>query len=405
LTLVSKYLKSVVNELGGEKAFLYLAKAREVAERKKIKVISFGVGQPDIPTFDPICEEAKKAIDERFTGYTETPGIKPLRTAIAKYLETRYGARVDPDEIIVATGAKTAIFLAIASFVREGDEVIVPDPAYPAYTQVVRLFGGVPRTIPLKFDPVKGFSLDIEAIEKAITDRTRMIVLNNPHNPTGAVFSIKEVEKVIELAREHNLLLLVDEIYDNFVYGEEPFKSVLQLVDDWRDFVLYVNGFSKTFSMTGWRLGYLVVSKDVADAVKRLATNVYSCPPSISQRAGLRALTDPKVWDYVKEMIEIFKRRRDTMYNELKKVPGVEVWKSTGAFYMFPKIEGILKKLGMDVEEFSMWLLEEHGVVILPGTAFSETELGKSFVRFSFAIDEKEIVEGVARIRRAVEQG
>jgi len=402
LTLVKQYLKSVVEEMGGEKAFLYLAKAREVAEKKGIRVISFGVGQPDIPTFDPICDEAKKAIDEKFTGYTETPGIKPLRQAIAKYLETRYGVNVDVDEIIVTTGAKTAIFLAIASFVREGDEVIVPDPAYPAYTQIVRLFGGVPRTIPLKFDSSKGFSLDIEAIENAITERTRMIVLNNPHNPTGAVFSVKEVEKLIEIAREKRILLLVDEIYDNFVYGEEQFKSVLQLVDDWRSFVLYVNGFSKTFSMTGWRLGYLVVSKSVADAIKRLATNVYSCPPSISQRAGLRALTDPRVWDYVDEMIKLFKRRRDVMYAELKKIPGVEVWKSTGAFYMFPKIEGLLKRLGMDVEKFSMWLLEEHGVVVLPGTAFSETEFGTKFIRLSFAVDEKDIVEGIERIRKAV---
>ncbi len=396
-------LKNVVRSLGGEKAFLYIAKAREVAERKKMKVISFGVGQPDIPTFDNIIEAAKKALDERFTGYTETAGIKELREAIADYLNNRYGSDVKSDEVIVTTGAKTAIFLAIASFIEPGDEVIIPDPTYPAYPEITKLFGGKPVYIPMKFDPEKGFSLDLKLFEEKISDRTKMVVLNNPHNPTGAIFRPEEVAKLLEIAKDHKLLVLVDEIYDNFVYEEGMFKSVFQLEPEWRRYVLYVNGFSKTFSMTGWRLGYLVVSKDIADYIKKLATNVYSCPPSFAQKAGIEALRSEASWRSAREMIELFKRRRDVMYEELKKIPGVEVWRSAGAFYMFPRIRGVLNRLGMDVEQFVDWLLENYGVVILPGTAFSETHVGKEFVRFSFAVDERAIIEGIERIRRAVE--
>jgi len=399
---LEKKMKSVVKILGGEKAFLYLAKAKEVAARG-VNVISFGVGQPDVPTFDNICEAAKRALDEKFTGYTETAGIRPLREAIADYLNSRYGSNVDPDEIIVTTGAKTAIFLAIAAFVGQGDEVIIHDPYYPAYAEVTKLFGGKPVYVPLKFDAEQGFRLDLEKIEKSITERTKMIVLNNPHNPTGAVFSKEEVAKLMEIAKDRNILLLVDEIYDNFVYEEGVFHSVLELEPEWRKYILYVNGFSKTFSMTGWRLGYLVVSKEIADPIKRLATNVYSCPPSIAQKAGIEALRNPDTWKEVKKMVEMFKRRCDVMYEALKKVPGFEVWKSKGAFYMYPRVKSVLDKLGMDVESFTIWLLEEHGVVVLPGTGFSESEMGREYVRFSFAISEDKIVEGVERIRKAVE--
>ncbi|RLG86840.1 MAG: aspartate aminotransferase, partial [Thermoprotei archaeon] len=355
--------------MGGEKAFLYIAKAREVAS-KGIEVISFGVGQPDIPTFQHIINAAKEALDKKFTGYTETAGIPELREAIAEYLNKRYNAGVDPREVIVTTGAKTAILLAIASYIRPGDEVIIPDPTYPAYGQVTRLFGGIPKYIPLRFEGAEGgFKLDIEAIEKSITEKTKMIVLNNPHNPTGAIFTPSEVSKICEIAKDNKLLLLVDEIYDNFVYGEVEFRSVL-LDPDWKDYILYVNGLSKTFSMTGWRLGYLVVRREVADSIVRLATNVYSCPVSFAQIGGVAAFKGS--WEPVKHMVELFKKRRDRMHELLSKIPGFEVWKSTGAFYMFPRISKVLRETGLSVEQFVDYLLYNYGVVVLPGTAFSE---------------------------------
>jgi len=387
--------------MGGGETFQYIAKAREIAETKGIEIISFGVGQPDIPTPEHIVEAAKEALDKRITGYTETAGIPKLRESIAEYLNTRYGADVKPGEIIVTTGAKTAIFLAIASYVRPGDEVIIPDPAYPAYGQVTKLFGGTPKYVPLEFEgPDKGFKLDIDAIENSLTDKTRIIVLNNPHNPTGTVFTAEEIEKIAQIAKDHRLLLLVDEIYDNFVYGEVEFRSIL-LDPDWRDYVLYVNGFSKTFSMTGWRLGYLVVREDAAKNIVKLAIHLYSCAPSFAQVAGVTALKGP--WKAVNEMIQLFKKRRDRMYELLEKISGFEVWKSTGTFYMFPRISKLLKKIGMNVREFVDYLLYNYGVVVIPGTAFSEV-VGNEYVRFSFATSIENIEKGIAKIREAVEK-
>ena len=393
---VPKYLY----DISGEGAFAYLARAKELA-RKGMDIVSFGIGQPDFPTPKHIREEAKRALDEGFTGYTETAGILELREAIAEYLNNKYGADVKPNEIVVTTGAKTAILIALAMYVQEGDEVIIPEPSYPAYAQIIKLFKGKPVYIPLKWEGgVKGFSLDIELIEKNITERTKAIVLNNPHNPTGAVFTPKQIDELMDLARRKNIIIIADEIYDNFVYDGE-FKSVLSH-SDWRNYVVYVNGFSKTFAMTGWRLGYVVVRNEVIDRAIDLAVNVYSCAVSFAQKAGVKALRGD--WKPIKEMIDIFKKRRDLLYELLKQVPGFDVWKSPGTFYMFPNIEGVLKLTGLkNAKELADTLLEKYGVVVLPGTAFPD-KAGEGFIRFSFATSFDDIRKGVDRIRKAVEE-
>ncbi len=399
LAPIDKYFKPVIDELLGEAAFTYLARARALAA-KGVDVINFGIGQPDLPTPGHIVEEAKKALDEGFTGYTETAGIPELRQAIADYLNERYSANVSPDEVIVTTGAKTAIFLGIAAFINPGDEVIVPEPSYPAYPEVARFLGGKPVYVPLKWHGQdKGFSLDIEEIENSITSRTRMIVVNNPHNPSGAVFSPDQVEAIMDIARRKNLVVLVDEIYDNFVY-DAKFKSFLE-EPDWKDYLAYVNGFSKTFSMTGWRLGYLVLRKDLAEKVKRLAVNVYSCPVSFVQKAGVAALKGD--WEPVRKMISLFAERRNAIVEELRKVPGFETAYPHGAFYVFPRVAKLLEETGLRVEELVDRLLEKRGVTILPGTAFPD-KAGKDYVRFSFAISVERIREGVKRIKEEVEQ-
>ncbi len=393
---VPKYLY----DISGEGAFAYLARAKELA-RKGMDIVSFGIGQPDFPTPKHIREEAKRALDEGFTGYTETAGILELREAIAEYLNNKYGADVKPNEIVVTTGAKTAILIALAMYVQEGDEVIIPEPSYPAYAQIIKLFKGKPVYIPLKWEGgAKGFSLDIELIEKNITERTKAIVLNNPHNPTGAVFTPKQIDELMDLARRKNIIIIADEIYDNFVYDGE-FKSVLSH-SDWRNYVVYVNGFSKTFAMTGWRLGYVVVRNEVIDRAIDLAVNVYSCAVSFAQKAGVKALRGD--WKPIKEMIDIFKKRRDLLYELLKQVPGFDVWKSPGTFYMFPNIEGVLKLTGLkNAKELADTLLEKYGVVVLPGTAFPD-KAGEGFIRFSFATSFDDIRKGVDRIREAVEE-
>ena len=393
-------LRGVIGGLRGEAGFVYIARAREVAARKGIEVISFGVGQPDIPTFDHIIEAGKRALDERFTGYTETAGIPELREAIADYLNERYGAGVRPSEVIVTTGAKTAIFLALAAYLDPGDEIIVPEPSYPAYPEVARALGAVPRFVPLRWlGAGRGFELDVEALEEAVTPRTKMLVLTNPHNPTGAVFPPGQVDEVMELARRRGIIVLADEIYDNFVY-EGGFRSVLSH-SDWRDYVLYVNGHSKTFSMTGWRLGYLVAREEVARRLTRLAVNIYSCAPSISQKAGVAALRGP--WEPVRRMVEEFRRRRDVVVEELGRVPGFEVYRPSGAFYVFPRVQGLLDQIGMGTEEFVDHMLEERGVVMLPGTVFPE-RAGEGFLRLSYAVSVERIREGIRRVREEVER-
>jgi aspartate aminotransferase len=393
-------LKPIIPELLGEAAFVYVAKANELA-KKGYKVISFGVGQPDIPTFPHIIEAAKKALDDRFTGYTETAGIPELRAAIAEYLNSRYSTNVKPSEVIVTPGAKGAIFLAIASYINPGDEVIVPEPSYPAYPEVTKFLGGKPVFVPIKWmGSSKGFSLDVEGIESAITEKTKMIVLNNPHNPTGALFPEREVLKIYEIAKEHGLLVLDDEIYDNFVYDNLGFRGLLTQ-GDWRDYVLYVNGFSKTFSMTGWRLGYLVVKEELAQKLTRFAVNIYSCPTSFAQRAAVKALTGS--WVPVKEMISLFQKRRDMMANLLSKIPGFEVWPSKGAFYMFPNISKFLEQAKLSTEEFVEYLINNHQVITLPGAVFPD-KAGSNYIRLSFASSFEAIEEGIKRINDAVNE-
>jgi aspartate aminotransferase len=390
----------MIQDLRGEQGFIYIARARALRE-KGYRVISFGVGQPDIPTFDHIVESAKRALDKRITGYTETAGIPRLRKAFADYLNERYGAEAKEDEVIVTTGAKTAIFLAIASYITPGDEVIIPEPSYPAYGEVVRFLGGIPRYVPLEFkDPSSGFELNIERLASMISKRTKMIVLNNPHNPTGYVFPPKVVKEIYNLAREKRLLILADEIYDSFVYGETEFKSITSF-PEWKDYVLYVNGASKTFSMTGWRIGYLVVRGDVARKLTRLAVNIYSCAPSFAQEAAADALKGD--WTPVKRMIEMFRRRRDLIYGELSKIKDFEVWKPHGAFYIFPRISNILSKSGLSIEQFVDYLIDRYQVVVLPGSGFPDTA-GREYIRLSYAVSEEDIVEGVRRISDAVKE-
>lgn len=393
-------MKNLIQDLKGELGFTYIAKARELKE-KGYKVISFGVGQPDIPTFEHIIDSAKKALDRRITGYTETQGIPRLRRAFARYLNERYGADAREDEVIVTTGAKTAIFLAMASYISPGDEVIIPEPSYPAYGEIARFLGGVPKYVPLRFKGSSGgFELNVDDVASMITKKTKMIVINNPHNPTGYVYPPRILNKVYEIARENGLLLLVDEIYDNFVYGETPFTSITSM-PGWKDYVLYVNGASKTFSMTGWRIGFLVVRSDIAKKLTRLAVNIYSCAPSFAQEAASDALEGD--WEPVRRMIEIFRRRRDIIYEELSKIKEFEVWKPHGAFYIFPRVSSVLSKSGLSDQELVDILLNKYYVVTIPGSGFPDTA-GREYIRLSYSVSEDDIREGVRRIADAVKE-
>ncbi len=396
-----KGYKALIENMLGEGGFVYIAKGRELA-KKGYRVINLSIGQPDEPTPDNVIDETIRALKiEKFTRYTETPGIPELRQAIADYLNERYGSDVRADEVIVGPGTKGVLFLAIAAYLGEGDEIIVPEPTYPVYSEAAKLFGAKPVFVSLEFNSSEGFKLDIEAIEKLITPRTKMIVINNPHNPTGAVFSEEEIDALVEIARKHRVLILADEIYDNFVY-EGGFKSLISY-PDWREWLVYTNGFSKTFSMTGWRLGYMVVKREVAQVLRRLAVNIWGCPASFVQKAGVKALRDPDTWKWVDRLVARYREMRDIMYDGLNGIRGVEVWKSRGAFYMFPRVTKLLNEINMSVEEFINYLIDNHQLIILPGSAFP-ADSSKNYVRFSFATSREEIVEGVKRFREAVEE-
>ena len=392
--------RQVIEEMLGEKAFAFIAKGRELA-KKGYKVYSFGIGQPDLPTPDHIIEAGIKALREKFTGYTETAGIPELRSAIAEYLNTRYGSDVKPDEVIVTPGTKGAIFLAIMTYLRPGDEIIIPEPSYPAYSEISKVLGINRVFVPLKWlGEDKGFALPIEEIEEAITPKTRMIVVNNPHNPTGGLFEPRQLDELMDIARRHKLMILVDEIYDNFVYDNAEFKSMISY-SDWRDYIVYTNGFSKTFSMTGWRLGYLVVRREVAQHLPKLAVNIWGCPVSFGQKAAIIALKGD--WTPIKKMIELFRMRRDLLVEKLRKIPGFEVWKSKGAFYLFPRIKKILDETGLDVEEFVNKIIDKYHIILLPGTAFPD-KAGREFLRLSFCTDFETIEEGTQVLKKAIEE-
>ncbi len=386
-------IQPLLSEIEGETGFIYLGIARRLKAEGR-DIVSFGIGQPDFPTPAHIREAAKKALDEGFTGYTETAGIPELREAISWYLNSRYNAGVEPDEVVVATGAKTAVFMALAAYTAPGDEVIIPEPSYYAYAQVVKLFRGIPRFVPMKFTPGYGFSLDVEAISKAVTDRTKAIVINNPHNPTGSVFTRDQVEELYELARKKGLIIIADEIYDNFVFEGSSFKSVLSF-NDWRDHVVYINGFSKTFSMTGWRLGYVVVRREVIQRFTDLAVTLYSCAPSFAQKAAVEAIKGD--WGPVEEMVREFSERAKLLRDLLEDAKGFEVYKPQGAFYMFPRVEKLASRAKLSTEDIVRKLLFDYGVLVLPGRSFPD-KAGEWHVRLSFATSREEIKEGARRI-------
>ncbi len=392
-------LSPEVQSIQGETGFAFIAKAREVQKRKGIPIYSFGIGQPDFPTPKHIVDAAKKALDEGFTGYTETAGIPELREAIADYLNSRYKGDVSPDEIVVTPGAKTAIYLALASYVTEGDEVVIVEPSYYAYAMVVKMRRGKPVFAAADFVPGKGFVINEEKILEKITSKTKAIVINNPHNPTGSIFSPGQIDSLVEIAREKGILLVSDEIYDNFVFHGE-FKSLLDY-EDWRDTSIVINGFSKTFSMTGWRLGYVVARKEVIPRLTALAVTMYSCAPSFVQKAGVAALKGD--WSPVREMVQEFKERAELLHTELTRIPGFESYLPHGAFYLYPRIERLLGMIGMNTHEFVNYLLEEKGVIILPGDSFPD-KAGVNHVRFSFATSKDVIRKGTSLIREAVEE-
>jgi aspartate aminotransferase len=389
----------LAEQLEPEGAFVYLDLAAE-ARRKGIDVISFGIGQPDFLPPREVVDAVKEALDRGFIRYISTLGLPELRERIASYVSEKYGVDVKPTEVAVTVGAKAALYMAISLLTRPGDEVVVQDPAFPTYECVVRHAGGRPVFVKLREE--NEFRLAREDVEREIKDlhRVRGIVVNSPHNPTGAVLSESDVEELIELAKRRNLFIISDEIYEDYVY-EGRHRSFLQ-DPEWRDYVVYVSGFSKTWALTGLRLGYVVAREEVIRALDVFATNMYSCPPAPLQYAALKALELGTSW--FKSYLEEYRRRRDAAVEELGRIPGVRVVRSRGAFYLFPNVRELMGRLKVgSTDELARRILFEAGVVLLPGTAFP-LRGGDGYLRVSYVLPIERIREGFRRVREWVEK-
>ncbi|RLG48387.1 MAG: pyridoxal phosphate-dependent aminotransferase [Thermoproteota archaeon] len=383
---------SRMSSLGVESAFIVLSRAKEL-ERQGRKIFHLEIGQPDFDTPEHIKQAAIDSLREGFTGYTPSNGIYELREAIAEAVSETRGVNVSPDQVVVTVGAKMAIFAALMAFVNPGDEVIIPMPAYPAYESVTNFVGGVVKPVELKEE--REFSPSGEDIARAVTDRTKVIVINTPCNPTGGMYKRRDLEAIVEVARERDLWIISDEIYEDIVFDGRKHESILSIPGA-EERAVMVSGFSKTFAMTGWRLGYAIAPREVADAITKIQLNVTSCPVSFAQKAAVEAIRGPK--DEIRRMVREYEERRDLVYSEISRIPGMKMVKPVGTFYAFPNV----KALGLPSSTIADRLLNEAGVALLPGTAFGQ--LGEGYLRISFATSKEILSEAIERIRRWVEE-
>lgn len=376
-----------MSRLGTESAFEVLAKARALEQRGQ-NVIHLEIGEPDFPTPLHVVEAGQRALGEGWTKYGPTPGLPELRESIAAYVSRTRRVKVGAENVCVVPGGKPIMFFSMLALIERGDEVIYPDPGFPIYESVIRFLGATPIPIPLVES--RGFSFDLDVFHSRLSDRTRMVVLNSPANPTGGVIPVEDLRRIAEMVRDRDLVVLSDEIYSRIWYEAEP--SSIAGFDGMLDKTIILDGFSKTYAMTGWRLGYGVMPKWLVDAVSLLMVNSNSCTASFTQRAGLAALEGPQ--DGVATMVGEFRRRRDAMVKGLNEIPGFRCSLPSGAFYAFPNISGT----GISCGELASLLLTEAGVACLSGTAFGA--YGDGFLRFSYANSLSNILEAIQRIAR-----
>lgn len=355
-----------------EGAYHMLARAQAL-EAGGREIIHLEIGQPDVPTFPNVAQAGIEAIQEGFTRYTPSAGMPELRKAIAEDAGRRRGMTIDPSQVVVGPGAKPLLFFPTLALVRPGEEVIYPDPGFPTYPAMIEVAGGVPVPVPLREE--NDFSFDLEAFDRRVSDKTRLIVLNSPSNPTGGVMPLEALEHVAAVAIERDIWVLSDEIYSRLVYGA-PAPSIAAL-PGMAERTIICDGFSKTYAMTGWRLGFGVMPGPLAEKVGLLLTHSVGCTASFTQVAGIEAVQGPQ--EMVEAVVAEYLRRRDVLVQGLNAIPGVSCRTPQGAFYVFPNITG----LGKPSDWLANYLLEEAGVALLPGTSFGPQ--GEGYLRLCFA--------------------
>lgn len=377
-----------MSRLGTESAFEVLARAAAL-EAKGKSVINLGIGQPDFKTPDHIVEAAVKALRDGHHGYTPANGILELREAVAADFEKRNGVQIDPGNVVIVPGGKVTMFFAILMFGEPGAEILYPDPGFPIYKSVIDFSGAKAVPIPLREE--NEFSFNAQEVLSLITPATRLIILNSPANPTGGVLRKEDLDEFVDGLQAHpNVMVMSDEIYSRMLYDGRQHLSLMRY-ETLRDRLIILDGWSKTYAMTGWRLGYAIWPSGLAEPATRLAINCHSCVNAPTQFAGLAALTGPQ--DAVDSMTAAFDERRRIIVEELNKIPGFSCVNPGGAFYAFPNIGGT----GLTAREFQDAVLQDVGVATVAGTSFGE--FGEGFVRFSYANSIDNILEALNRVR------
>lgn len=386
------HIANRISRLGTETAFEVLMKARALEAEGK-SVIHLEIGEPDFDTPPNVIKAAKDALDGGFTHYGPAAGLPEARKAIADYTNKTRGYNLyDADNVVITPGAKPIMFYAMMACIDEGDEVIYPNPGFPIYESVINFLNAVP--IPLPLLEKKEFRFDVDDLESLITPKTRMVIINTPQNPTGGILTRDDLRRIADLAVKHNLIVLSDEIYSQVTYGDFHHTSITEF-EGMPERTIILDGFSKTFAMTGWRLGYGLFPKHIAKIIAKLQTNCTSCTSSFSQIAGIEALDD-RTLPYVNEFLDRFKKRRDLIVDGLNAIEGFRCLRPHGAFYVFPNIT----ETGMSSQQMADFLLYEAGVACLSGTAFGA--MGEGFIRFSYANSIENIQEALNRISSAM---
>ena len=381
-----------MERIGVESAFDVLVRARGL-EATGQSVVHLEIGEPDFPTPPNIVEAAKRALDEGWTHYGPTQGLPELREAIASYISRTRQIAVGPEHVCVVPGGKPILFFPMLALLEPGDEVIYPDPGFPIYQSMIRFLGAKPVPIPLIEQ--RGFSFDLNVLEDSLSPKTKMLILNSPQNPTGGLIPEEDIRAIAKMALDRDLIVLSDEIYSRIYYTAEPPFSIAT-VPGMKEKTIILDGFSKTYAMTGWRIGYGVMPEYLVDAVNKLMVNSNSCTASFTQRAAISALVDPQT--HVENMVQEFRRRRDAFCKALNQIPGFRCTIPGGAFYAFANVRGT----GMGSKELSDLLLEEAGVACLNGAAFGE--YGEGYIRFSYANSIQNLMEAARRIQEISER-
>lgn len=365
------------------------AKAIEL-QKQGVDILKFGTGEPDFDTPDHIKQAAKLALDEGFTKYTSATGITELKTAVADKFKRDNNILCDPKDVIISVGGKHALYNIFMTLLNPGDEVLLPSPYWVSYADMVLVCEGMVKRIDTR---PNHFKLTAQMVEQAITPKTKALVLNSPSNPTGMVIEKEEILKIAELAQKHKFYVISDEVYEYFLYDNKKHFSIASL-PEMKDWVFTVNAVSKTYSMTGWRIGYLTGPSEFIKPMASLQSHSTSNPCSIAQKAALAAISGPQ--DSVKTMVDEFEKRRNFVHEAFSKIPGFKLEKPEGAFYAFPDISGT----GMDSFALTDLLMEKARVAVVPGGAFGEE--GNDYIRFSFASSMSDIQEGLKRIESAL---